>query len=113
MDEQKPRQFQLPEEPEEKSVTRGEIEKILRENIGQYAVCEFFTGTGSMVQKQGVLRSVGKCYMLLYDESDRTHVLCDIFSLKFATFHQDEQRPRTTAPTASTRLQRNQQAYRR
>lgn len=63
----------------------GSMQEALADNLGLYAVCEFVVGTQSMESKEGILYSVGRSFVVLYDERQQTFVLCDIFSIKFAT----------------------------
>ena len=46
-----------------------------------------------MTSRQGILYSVGTAYVILYEETSRTFIMCDIFSIKFVTFYLPGQRP--------------------
>ena len=72
---------------------RGSMQEILSENLGQFVVCEFMIGTQNMVRKEGILYSVGRSYIVLYEEDTQNFILCDIFSIKFVTFYLPGQRP--------------------
>ena len=56
-------------------------------------MCEFLVGTQAMTRKEGILYSVGRSYLTLYEETSQTFVVCDIFSVKFVTFYLPGQRP--------------------
>ena len=56
-------------------------------------VYELLVGTQAMTRKEGILYSVGRNYLTLYEESSQTFVVCDIFSVKFVTFYLPGQRP--------------------
>ena len=71
----------------------GSMQEALADNLGLYAVCEFVVGTQSMESKEGILYSVGRSFVVLYDERQQTFVLCDIFSIKFATLYLPGHRP--------------------
>ena len=75
---------------------QGSIQQFLSENIGNFVVIEFLIGTQAMTSRQGILYSVGASYIILYEETSRTFVMCDIFSVKFVTFYFPGERP--TAP---------------
>lgn len=71
----------------------GSLQQFLADNLGEYVVVEFLVGTQTMVQKAGILYSVGTSVMTLYQELSQTFVTCDIFSVKFVTFYLPGQRP--------------------
>lgn len=85
-----------PQEDFNTPAMRGSMQQILSENLGQYVVCEFLVGTQGMTQKEGILYSVGRSYITLYEEKTFTFAICDIFSLKFVTFYMPGQRPGQT-----------------
>lgn len=72
---------------------QGSLQQALSENLGQFVVVEFLMGTNAMVQKSGILYSVGTSVVTLYDETTQTFVVCDIFSVKFVTFYLPGRRP--------------------
>lgn len=82
-----------PEENFNTDAMRGSMQQILSDNLGLYVVCEFLVGTQAMTRKEGILYSVGRSYLTLYEESSQDFVVCDIFSLKFVTFYLPGQRP--------------------
>lgn len=82
-----------PQENFDEAGMRGSMQEILSDNLGQYVVCEFLVGTQAMTRKEGLLYSVGRAYVTLYDETAQTFVVCDIFSIKFVTFFMPGQRP--------------------
>lgn len=71
----------------------GSIQEALADNLGLYAVCEFVVGTQSMETKEGILYSVGRSFLVLYDEKQQNFILCDVFSIKFVTLYMTGQRP--------------------
>lgn len=90
---------------------QGSMQQILSDNIGQFVVCEFIIGTGpALTVKEGVLYSVGRSFLVLYEELNRNYVVCDMFSIKFVTFYLPGQRPRRYtsggAATAGGRMRR-------
>ena len=80
---------------------QGSMQQILSDNLGNFVVCEFLVGTQAMTQKHGILYSVGRSYLTLYEESSQTFVVCDIFSVKFVTFYLPGQRPGQTGGGAN------------
>ena len=82
-----------PEENFNTDAMRGSMQQMLSDNLGLYVVCEFLVGTQAMTKKQGILYSVGRSYLTLYEEISRTFVVCDIFSVKFVTFYLPGDRP--------------------
>lgn len=85
-----------PEEDFNTAAMQGSMQQILASNLGLYAVCEFIVGTQAMTRKEGILYTVGRSYMTLYDDSSQNFIVCDIFSLKFVTFYLPGQRPGQT-----------------
>lgn len=73
---------------------QGSMQQILSENLGQFVVIEFLIGTQAMTEKMGILYSVGRGFVVLYEELQNRYVVCDIFSIKFVTFYEPGQRPR-------------------
>ena len=84
---------------------RGSLQQILSDNLGAYVSCEFLVGLQAMIKKEGILYSVGRSYLTLYEETTQTFMVCDIFSLKFITFYLPGQRPGqvggSTVPTVN------------
>ncbi len=73
---------------------QGSMQQILSENLGQFVVIEFLIGTQAMTEKMGILYSVGRGFVVLYEELQNRYVVCDIFSIKFVTFYEPGIRPR-------------------
>lgn len=73
---------------------QGSMQQILSENLGQFVVIEFLIGTQALTEKMGILYSVGRGFVVLYEELQNHYVVCDIFSIKFVTFYEPGQRPR-------------------
>ncbi len=88
-----------PEESFNTEAMQGSIQQLLADNLGIYIVCEFLVGTGIMTKKEGVLFSVGRSYVTLYEEEERTFITCDIFSIKFITFYLPGHRPTHAEPS--------------
>lgn len=88
-----------PAENFETDAMRGSMQQILSDNLGQYVMCEFLVGTQAMTRKEGILYSVGRSYVVLYEEVAQTFVVCDVFSIKFVTFYMPGQRPGGRAGT--------------
>lgn len=72
---------------------QGSMQQILSENLGEFVVIEFLIGTQEMTEKMGILYSVGRGFVVLYEELQNRYVVCDIFSIKFVTFYEPGQRP--------------------
>ncbi|MEG1878570.1 MAG: hypothetical protein RR211_02960 [Pseudoflavonifractor sp.] len=86
----------LPADPFDTEAMQGSLQQLLSKNLGEYVVVEFLIGTQSMTNKQGILYGVGRSTITLFEEPDRTFVVCDIFSIKFVTFYLPGQRPGQT-----------------
>lgn len=71
----------------------GSMQEALADNLGLYAVCEFVVGTQDLTRKEGILYSVGRSFVVLYDEQQQNFILCDIFSIKFVTLYMPGHRP--------------------
>ena len=85
-----------PDENFNTDAMRGSMQQILSDNLGNFVVCEFLVGTQAMTQKEGILYSVGRSYLTLYEELTQTFVVCDIVSVKFVSFYLPGQRPGQT-----------------
>lgn len=85
-----------PPEDFDTEAMQGSMQQILSENLGLYVVCEFVVGTQAMARKEGLLYSVGRSFVVLYEETIQTFTVCDIFSIKFVTFYLPGQRPGRT-----------------
>lgn len=86
-----------PEEDFNTEAMQGSMQQFLSENLGIYVVIEFLIGTQAITRKEGILYSVGRSVVTLYEELSQTFVVCDIFSVKFVTFYLPGQRPGRTA----------------
>lgn len=75
-------------------VYRSSLNAALRNNIGQYVICEFLIGTSERVLKDGIIYSVGNNFLTLYQEEEGRYIVCDIYALKFITFFNSRTRPR-------------------
>ena len=82
-----------PEENFDSPAMQGSMQQILSENLGLYAICEFVVGTQDLTRKEGILYSVGRNFVVLFDENDQNFVVCDIFSIKFVTLFMPGHRP--------------------
>lgn len=68
---------------------RGYIPNYLASNIGKNVRAEFIIGSNQYSDKTGRLIEVGINYFVLEDINSRTHVMCDMYSLKFLIVLQD------------------------
>lgn len=65
---------------------QGSMQQVLMENLGQYVQIDFLVGISTLVRRSGILYSVGRSYVVLYDETQQDFILCDVFSAKFINF---------------------------
>ncbi len=70
------------------STEKGYIPNYLASNIGKSVRAEFIVGTNQYVDKSGVLIEVGINYFVLLDVNSKTHIMCDLYSVKFVTILQ-------------------------
>lgn len=101
-----------PPESFDSEAMQGSMQQILSDNIGIYATVEFLVGTQSLMRKDGFIYSVGRTYVILYEDRLQHYVVCDIFSVRFVTFYPPGTRPplqtRAVAPApAPTNGNRN------
>ena len=75
------------------NVDPASLQEILAEGIGQYVMVEFLIGTQLLVRREGILTNVGVSFLVLYEELSNTYMLCDLYSVKFATFFEEGERP--------------------
>lgn len=64
---------------------KGYIPYYLASNIGKNVRAEFIIGGSQYSDKVGRLIEVGINYFVLEDVNSRTHVMCDMYSVKFVT----------------------------
>ena len=79
----------VPEEPASEFDTpgmQGSMQQLLSENLGKYVMADFLIGVSNIVRRVGILYSVGRGFLVLYDEDNHNFNVCDIFSLKFVAF---------------------------
>lgn len=79
----------VPDEPATEFETpgmQGSMQQLLSENLGKYVMADFLIGVSSIVRRIGILYSVGRGFLVLYDDNSHTFDVCDIFSLKFVAF---------------------------
>lgn len=67
------------------STEKGYIPYYLASNIGKNVRAEFIIGSNMYADKTGVLIEVGINYFILDDINSRTHIMCDLYSVKFVT----------------------------
>lgn len=67
------------------SSEKGYIPYYLTSNIGKNVRAEFIIGSNMYADKTGVLIEVGINYFVLNDVNSRTHIMCDLYSVKFVT----------------------------
>lgn len=58
---------------------------FLKEQIGKLMRVEFLIGTNNLVDRIGVLETVGASYIILRSFENDSMVFCDIYSIKFIT----------------------------
>lgn len=66
---------------------QGSMQQVLMDNLGQYVQIDFLIGINTIVRQKGILYSVGRSYVVLYDETEQDFILCDVFSAKFISFY--------------------------
>lgn len=64
---------------------QGYIPYFLASNIGKRVYAEFLIGNSQYIDKTGVIIEVGINYFVLDDQNFHTHVMCDLYSVKFVT----------------------------
>ena len=88
------------------------LQEIAAKSIGTYVVVEFLVGTQNLVRKEGILTAVGTSWLVLYDESDDSSTLCDMYAVKFITYYAPGFRPARTGGNLQS-AQRQVNAQRR
>lgn len=78
------------------TVDPSTIQEIISLSVGSYAVVEFLVGTQNIIRKEGVITSVGVSWLLLYDETTGTTMVCDMYSVKFITYFDSDKKPADT-----------------
>ena len=100
-----PEQIENPQSNEE--VFNGSFASILMNNIGYYVVVDFLIGTNSIVTREGILYASGINFLTLYDPSEETYTVCDLYSVKFVTFYNSTTRPRSRMTTVANNVRSN------
>lgn len=90
-----------PPESFDSEAMQGSMQQILSDNIGIYATVEFLVGTQSLMRKDGFIYSVGRTYVILYEDRLQHYVVCDIFSVRFVTFYPPGIKPPLQSRTAT------------
>ncbi|GEM_PF-4928604 len=101
-----------PPESFDSEAMQGSMQQILSDNIGIYATVEFLVGTQSLMRKDGFIYSVGRTYVILYEDRLKHYVVCDIFSVRFVTFYPPGMKPQlqsgaTAVPATTNGSNRN------
>ncbi len=91
-----------PPESFDSEAMQGSMQQILFDNIGVYATVEFLVGTQSLLRKDGFIYSVGRTYVILYEDRLQHYVVCDIFSVRFVTFYPPGTKPPLQSRTSNT-----------
>ena len=63
------------------------LRSLLSRNVGYYIICTFLVGNQQSVTWQGILHTVGSDYLVLYQPDYERYISCDLYSLRFAQFH--------------------------
>ncbi len=64
----------------------GSVQQLLADNLGHYVQIDFLVGVQTLVRRSGIIYAVGRSFVVLYDETNRNFVMCDVFSAKFVAF---------------------------
>lgn len=64
----------------------GSFQQVLASNLGHYVQIDFLVGIQTLVRRSGIIYAVGRSFVVLYDETNRNFVMCDVFSAKFVAF---------------------------
>lgn len=64
----------------------GSFQQVLAANLGHYVQIDFLVGVQTLVRRSGIIYAVGRSFVVLYDETNRNFVMCDVFSAKFVAF---------------------------
>ena len=73
----------------------GSFQQVLSENLGRYVQIDFLVGVQTLVRRSGIIYAVGRSFVVLYDETNRNFVMCDVFSAKFVAFFATRPAPGT------------------
>lgn len=107
-----------PPESFDSEAMQGSMQQILSDNIGIYSTVEFLVGTQSLMRKDGFIYSVGRTYVILYEDRLQHYVVCDIFSVRFVTFYPPGTKPplqsraTTNAPVPASTTTNGNRAFR-
>ena len=72
---------------------QGTMQQVLSDNLGRYVVVDFLVGVDTIARRVGILESVGRSFLVLYEEISDSYQVCDIFSVKFVSFFPPGFRP--------------------
>ena len=57
----------------------GSFQQVLADNLGHYVQIDFLVGVQTLVRRSGIIYAVGRSFVVLYDETNRNFVMCDVF----------------------------------
>ena len=100
-----PEQIENPQSNEE--VFNGSFSSILMNNLGYYVVVDFLIGTNNIETREGILYASGINFLTLYDPTEETYTVCDLFAVKFVTFYNSTTRPRSRMTTVANNVRSN------
>ncbi|SCJ40981.1 Uncharacterised protein [uncultured Clostridium sp.] len=75
--------------------------EVLSKAIGYFVVCEFLIGN-AIVEKSGILYAAGVNFVTLENPANGSFTVCDIYSLKFATFYDTTEVPEEFVSTTGS-----------
>ncbi len=72
---------------QESSRTLPEVSDYLNKNLDKYAKVEFLFGENTHIEKNGILRTVGKDFVVLEEAGSQNHVVCSAKNIKFINIY--------------------------
>jgi hypothetical protein len=67
----------------------GYLQGYLRTQIGKYMRVNFLLGTGTFIDKDGILQEVGVDHIILKDTKTDDNIVADLYSIKFVEIPED------------------------
>lgn len=68
-------------------MNKNYLQGYLRQFIGKYIRVDFLVGTGSFIDREGILTNVGIDYIELQEVQTGNSLVCDFYSIKFVTVY--------------------------
>lgn len=64
-----------------------DVSEYLNKSLGKYAKVEFLFGDNTHIEKNGILKTIGKDFIVLEEAGSQNHVVCAVKNIKFINIY--------------------------